>query len=400
MRPGLRRGALGLLLLAAAAGLVYAATRLWHTTVPGDLALPRVSAGEGLDPRVLDRARSYSELARWLDLGAIVTQLVVLGLYARRGAAFVRLSAAGPIGTGFLLGMLGVALVWLAQFPFKVASLWWAKDHGVVKVDWFSALFGDWFSLAGQFVFLCFALLVAMGFARLLRRTWFVPAAAVFAGLVVLFAFIGPWLVNLDQPRASLRSEAADVALAEGVGDIPLRVEKVRDVTTSPNAYSFGIGPSRRVVLWDTIARFPPDQVRVTLAHEYAHQASRHIPKTLGWFALLLLPAGLLVMLFTRRRGGLGVPEAVPVALFVVVVLQLVATPLQNAVSRRYEVEADWQALQTTRDPRAMEALFRHFVSAGLADPDPPGWYHALFDNHPSGVERIALARAWAARHR
>jgi STE24 endopeptidase len=219
-------------------------------------------------------------------------------------------------------------------------------------------------------------------------------------GLTVLFAFVGPWLVTLKQPRPELRAQAAKLARAEGVAGIPLRVEKVHDVTTSPNAYSFGLGPSRRVVLWDTIARFPRDQVEVTLAHEYAHQARRHIPKTIGWLALLILPAGLLVMLLTRARGGLRAPEAIPVALFVVVVLQLVATPLQNAASRRYEAEADWQALQTTRNPGAMTALFRHFVSAGLADPDPPGWYHWFFDNHPSAVERVAMARAWAARQR
>jgi hypothetical protein len=47
-----------------------------------------------------------------------------------------------------------------------------------------------------------------------------------------------------------------------------------------------------------------------------------------------------------------------------------------------------------------MRALFRHFTARSLADPDPPGWYHALFDDHPSGLERIEMAEAWAARRR
>ena len=46
----------------------------------------------------------------------------------------------------------------------------------------------------------------------------------------------------------------------------------------------------------------------------------------------------------------------------------------------------------------AMEALFRHFADTGLADPDPPGWFHVMFEDHPSGLERIAMARAWARR--
>ena len=115
--------------------------------------------------------------------------------------------------------------------------------------------------------------------------------------------------------------------------------------------------------------------------------------------ALLLLPAGLVVMLATRRRGGLAVARAVPLTLFVVAVLQLVAAPLQSAASRRYEAEADWRALETTREPAAMESLMERFTSEALADPDPPGWFHVLFESHPSGLERISMARAWADRN-
>ena len=47
----------------------------------------------------------------------------------------------------------------------------------------------------------------------------------------------------------------------------------------------------------------------------------------------------------------MGEPEAVPLALLVLVVLGLLALPLQNAISRHMEAEADWLALQTTQRP-------------------------------------------------
>ena len=72
------------------------------------------------------------------------------------------------------------------------------------------------------------------------------------------------------------------------------------------------------------------------------------------------------------------------------------AGPRQSAVSRRNEAEADWAALNTTRNPAAFVALFRDFAKYGLADPDPPGWFHVLFEDHPSGLERIEMARAWS----
>lgn len=381
------------------AACVVVAVHLWRTSVPSDLRLPHLDAAREVPAGALRRAASYEALTRWTFIASQVVLVAVLALYAKYGARFTRESAAGPIGTGFLLGMLGLGLTWLAQLPFGVVDFWWARRHHVVKVNWASFLFGDWATLAGEFAFVCFALLVAMGLARRLPRTWWLPATAVFAGLTVLFAFVMPWLSDLHEPRAQIRADAAQIARQEGVPSVPVRVEDVHTETIEPNAYSEGLGPSRRVVLQDTLTGFPRREVRVTIAHEYGHQKHDHIPKDLGWAIILLVPTVFLVALLTRRRGGLGRPEAVPVALLVFFVLGIVATPLQSAVSRRYEAEADWTALQTTRDPAAMESLMRRFTTVGLADPDPPGWFHVLFDDHPSGMQRIEMARAWAARH-
>ncbi len=62
----------------------------------------------------------------------------------------------------------------------------------------------------------------------------------------------------------------------------------------------------------------------------------------------------------------------------------LVTQPLGNAVSRRYEAEADWLALEATRDPESGIALDRNFVRTGLADPDPPGWVAFWYATHPT----------------
>jgi STE24 endopeptidase len=150
------------------------------------------------------------------------------------------------------------------------------------------------------------------------------------------------------------------------------------------------------VVLWDTlIRRFSPPEVRVVLAHEFAHLARHHLWKLFAWMALLGVPIAFLVALATRRRGGLYEPAAVPLAIFVVAALLLVTLPLQNAFSRRLEAEADWVALQTTRDPAAMTDLFRRLGRLSKAQPDPPGWDEVMFGDHPSIIKRIEMAQAW-----
>jgi Zn-dependent protease with chaperone function len=62
------------------------------------------------------------------------------------------------------------------------------------------------------------------------------------------------------------------------------------------------------------------------------------------------------------------------------------------------EEEADWVALETTRDPEAAKGLFAGFTIDSLNDPDPPTWSYLLFDSHPSVEKRIALAEAWRRR--
>jgi STE24 endopeptidase len=380
-------------------GWYLAAAALWDTQVPDGLRLPDLEPGREFDPDLLAEAESFDRLMRVLFVASQVVLVAVLIAYAKRGARFARESAAGPIGTGFLLGMLGLALVWLAQLPFGLVEIWWARRHDATEVSYFEWIIGEWVTLGADFLFICLGLLVAMGLARRMPRHWWLPAAAAFTALYALFAWTSPYLLVLREPEGPrLRAEAKRIARDLGEPDVPLRIEEVHEWTEDPNAYAMGLGDTRRVVLWDTIVDFPRPQVRVVVAHEYAHIARDHIAKGIGWFALFAVPACLLLAVATRRRGGLGEPSAVPVALLVLVVLNIVASPLQAATSRRYEAESDWAALQTTKDPRAMKGLFRRFTREALADPDPPGWFHTLFDSHPSELERLAMAEAYRNR--
>ena len=60
------------------------------------------------------------------------------------------------------------------------------------------------------------------------------------------------------------------------------------------------------------------------------------------------------------------------------------------------EAEADWMALRTTHDPSAAVALFRRFQSTTLEEPNPSTWDYLLLENHPTLMQRIEMARAYA----
>lgn len=378
-----------------------AASLLWRTEVPDNLVLPDV------DVRVpqedVDRAERFGTFMRWSFLSSQLVAILVLVLYAWRGARFTRESAAGRIGTGMLLGMLGLALVWLSQIPFQLAELWWERRYGLWTTGYLDWFFENWAVLAAEFLFICLWLLITMALAAVFRRRWWLAATPVFVGLALLFGFIYPYLViNQADPPADLERAAERYARQQGTDEIKLVVEEVSDFTDAPNAQAAGLGPSRRVFLWDTLidGRFEDDEVRMVLAHEVAHHSREHLWKSLAWYALLSLPLLAAVARFTRRRGGIYEPHAVPLALLALVVAGTAIQPFSSAVSRRFEAEADWIALETTRDPDAARGLFEAFTVEALEDPTPPGWAHQLFSSHPSVVERIAMAEAWRRRHR
>ena len=379
--------------------LAAAAYLLYPTAVPDSLVLGPVDVGAVFGANLVERAKRYERFfyADWVF--AQIALLVTLWIYAKRGAVFARESSAGPIGTGMLLGMLGLAFAWIVHVPFALAAHWWQRRWDQNDLSYLDWLFQDWAVLAAQFLSICVALLIVMGLARKLGDRWWLPGAGVFVGIAALFSFVAPYLDFTTTPLKdkALLEAAADYESKLGLGHIPLRVEKVSPDTDEANAYAFGLGPSRRVVFWDTILRkpFTEEEQKVVLAHELGHHSQEHLPKGLGWFALFAIPGAWILMRMTRRRGGMGAPEAVPLALLVVAVFQLATLPLANRISSRMEAEADWKALEVTRDPAGLEDLMVEFGKTSLGDPAPPLLAQIVFGTHPTLADRIAMARAF-----
>jgi STE24 endopeptidase len=300
--------------------------------------------------------------------------------------------------------MLGFAIVWLAQLPFGLATLWWERKHDVAKLGYLEYAVNSWLTLGGVFLFVSLAIVIVMGFAGPLRDRWWIAGAPVFVALGLLSAWLSPYLLpDLHRPRdASLNGEAKRLARSQHEAEIPVWVQDVKKQTTAPNAEAVGVANNRIVVLWDTLLDkpFTRKEVRVIVAHELGHHWRDHIWKLLGWYALFAVPGAFLIAVATRSRGGMYEPGAVPLALLVLVVLQLVATPAQNVISRRYEAEADWVALQTTRDPTGSRAVEVKLAKSSLSDPDPPAWTQLLEGTHPTTMQRIEMVEAWESRRR
>src|ERR671937_784801 len=387
------------------AGWVAAGWLLWQTSVPGDLHEPRVNAREEFSARVLHRAAHFDGFLRWEWVAATVVELAALVVLARLGPRIARAFRRGRVWAGAMVGVVTTLVLWVVGLPFGFLSLWWSRRYHLDRQGYVSWLLSQWPSLLAQVVGLTIVLTILLLLAGWLRRRWWLVAGPLFVAIGAGLVFVLPYLISLDTRaphKTQLAAEIHQLARKEGVGDTPVRIEEVSDDTRLANAETVGFGPSTRVFIWDTFLdrRFTYGEIKVVAAHEFGHVAHRHIWKGIAWSALLTIPLFAVVAEATRRRGGMAQPEVVPFALLVIAVLSLAVTPFTNAVSRRYEAEADWSALRATHDPRDAETLFEKFASLDLQQPNPPGWSYVWLDNHPTIVQRIALARAWARRNR
>jgi STE24 endopeptidase len=401
----LRTAARALPLAVLAAGWLVAAWLLWQTSAPGSLRLPHVDLHGEFSASILRRSDRYDGFLRWAWVASTVVQLATLVGLALLGPRLARAFELGRVATGVMVGAVTTLALWVVGLPFGFGSLWWGRRYGIDKQSYAEWLLNQWPSLLAQVVGLTIVLTILLLLAGRFRERWWLVAGPLFVAIGVLLVFTIPYLQTIGtrpMHKTELAAEIRALARKEGVGETPVGIQKVGDKTTAANAMATGIGPSARVFIWDTFldGRFTPREIKFVAAHEFGHVARRHIWKGIGWSALITIPGFFLVAVATRRRGGMQKPEMVPFALLVLAVFGLLVTPFGNAVSRRYEAEADWAALQTTRDPDSAASMFRKFTIYDLAQPNPPGWSYVWLDTHPTVAQRIAMARAWKARQR
>lgn len=381
-----------------------AALFLWRTKVPADLHLPSLDERSIFGAALVRRAEHYERFLYVEWLLATLASAAALGWMVRRGPLLASSFRLGRINAGIILGAVTLTVVWAVSIPFALASEWWQRRYGISTESYSSVLSASWGTLLGRILVGFLLLALALGLAQKLGGRWWLAAAPVLVGFAAVTQLVVPYLLTIDSHALRDRQLAGEIQRLErreGAGQPKVLEQTMSDQTTAANAYAVGYGPSRRIVFWDTLldGRFSDREVRFVAAHELGHLARRHIVKAIAWFALFAIPILAAVAIVTGWRGGLRNPGTIPLALLVIFLAQLALRPLESAVSRRYESEADWVALNATHDPGAARGLFRGFAATSLEDPTPPWWAHVFLDDHPTVLARIEQAQAWKARH-
>ena len=244
----------------------------------------------------------------------------------------------------------------------------------------------------------------AVAAIRRYPRHWWLAVAGGSVGVGTLLGALAP--VVLDPifndftrlPEGQTRSDIEALALAAGVtlGEV-YSVDASRR-TTAANAYVTGLGPTKRVVIYDTMLdRYTRDEVRLVVAHELGHVRHRDVPRNVA-FAAIVAPAATWAIQRTsaalsQRSGG---PDALPTLALAAALVAAPLGPISSRLSRAIERRADQFSLELAGAPEAFISFERGVALQNVADLDPPRWLSRLMDSHPPTMERIGAAVAFS----
>ncbi len=164
------------------------------------------------------------------------------------------------------------------------------------------------------------------------------------------------------------------------------------------NAFFVGIGRTKRIVLFDTLlASHTEEEILAVLAHEAGHWKRKHmlrmlIPLEVLSFVSFYVVSNLLDWSLLYRTFGFNEP-VIYVGLFLlgtfISLIGFFAQPMESAVSRGFEREADDFSLGLMKTAEPMRAALKRLAADNLSNLNPHPLYAWFYYSHPPLVERI-----------
>ena len=406
MRPSPRQWAFGSLLLTLTAAEVGARLLMPRKPAPEPVEVDLESYFSAEEIR---RGARFARPQLALALSRAVVELGALAAAVRWGRPPRMTEEHLPPVVGGALTAAGLAgALTLPPLPLAVVARRRAKAVGLVTQSW-----GGWAIDLVKSTAIASALSGAAGggvvaLTRRCPRGWWAPASAGSIAFGALLTALAPVVLDpvfndfTPLPEGETRSDVLELARAAGV-----KVGEVYSIdasrrTTAANAYVTGLGPTKRVVLFDTLLdRYNRDEVRVVVAHELAHVRHRDVTRGLLYGATVAPAAAFAVQrLSWLLSPARGTPAALPA---LGLAAALVAAPtglIGNRLSRAVERRADAFSVELSDAPAAFVSFERTIALQNMADLDPPRWVMRLLATHPSTAERIGAALAYPKRGR
>lgn len=379
---------------------------------PADRETPKAYT---LTPAGFRKAKAFARSGYEVYFGTEALDLLALAALIRFGAARrLRTWAVSRAPRRFLQAWLVVPPIlftlFLVELPLDAYAETVSRFYGQSIEGW-GPWFADW--AKGQALLIVIGTLALWGVYALMRHSpsrwwlyaWLLSLPLQVAAVAAMPLVVEPLFFHFDplaQRHPRLAADIERLLHRAGVAIPPgrLLVMRASDKTNSLNAYVSGFGPSKRVVLYDTIvAKENGPPLLTTVGHELGHYVLHHIRDGLLFGFGLSLVVIWAVALALRRcyRGGEKEWDSLPALLLIASLAAFLLSPVVNAFSRRQEHEADVYSIEITHGivAHSGEAAAQAFQIEGessFADPSPNPLAVFWLYSHPPIAERLRFS--------
>ena len=231
---------------------------------------------------------------------------------------------------------------------------------------------------------------------------WLYAWGAVTLFSVFMAMFYSQLIVPLFNKQTPLQEGSLRDKIQAFAGKVGFKLDNIYVIdgskrSTKANAYFTGLGPKKRVVLYDTlIDELTEEEIVAVLAHEVGHYKKRH---TLRSMAVSVIQMGVLFWLFSLCVNNVALSEALggdrvyfQLGLIAFAILyspvNLILGIGMNVWSRSNEYEADAFAARYYEGDYLVSGLKKISVKS-LSNLTPHPLYEYVYYSHPSLLKRI-----------
>jgi STE24 endopeptidase len=370
---------------------------------------------DSLGPAALEQAAAYTTGSHWL----LLWSLLVTGLFAWivvRWGVLARISARLQQRRVnlrvFCVALVAFLLLAVMTLPWELYAQWWRESSYGRTSQPLADFMAQW--ALGTAVFSVLVASFFVGIYALMRRAgrrWWMWSGGFTAVSLAVFLLAAPVLIEpmfnefKPVPEGPVRDALVVMAKEAGVPSSRIFVYDGSRQSNNFTANVSGIGGSARIAISDVAFMGASlDEVRAVTGHEIGHYVLGHVWRSIIVLSLLAIVFFLLIdRLYPRVAAKFGCtaplsdPAGLPVVLFMVQALALLAEPVSNTLSRVDEAEADRYSLRTVNLPDALASAL--VKTAEYRNPRPGAVEELIFYTHPSVESRVRTAMRWKAGH-
>lgn len=233
------------------------------------------------------------------------------------------------------------------------------------------------------------------------RAFWIISLAGIGFVMVFMAMFYTSLIVPLFNKLTPLEEGPLKSAIKTFADKAGFRLSNIYVMdgskrSTKANAYFSGLGPRKKIILYDTLLDvLEHDEIVAVLAHEIGHYKKKHVYKSL---ALSLVQLTIIIFLLWWTLGNPVFSYALGAKLnsfyMGLLAFALLYSPVSfllgiiiNLISRRHEYQADTFAAQFGMGENLISALIKLSVSS-LSNLHPHNAYVFFHYSHPTLVQR------------